>query len=164
MKKTFIFLTLLLFVFNSTSLLEAKHHQKQSRQKHHSTKTKSHHSTHANKNQFVAKKITKKSQHQPQTKVEYTANAIDHIKFRHGHDSTQPTSKFFKSTDKKKLDKLVAKTLKAGKPGKVTNTANKVKNYTFRHPIGVGTNGKKTKSMRVVTNQENEVVTAFPYN
>lgn len=112
---------------------------------------------------LISLPLAVEAQGQCHAKVVYNPNGLSHIKFRHWHTSNQNTSKFFKSMTEQKLKAVIAKTLCFGKKGHSSNTHNKVKEYTFKKPIGLSNGGGKLLyTLRVVTNPNGEIVTAFP--
>lgn len=92
-------------------------------------------------------------------------HSASHIKQRHWHkaNSGPKTSHFNKSMTMKKLDAIATKTIKHGsqRPSK-HGMGRKTHQYKFNKPIGTASNGKKAYSLRVVTDKNNQVITAFP--
>ena len=90
-----------------------------------------------------------------------------HIKQRHWYNanSGSKTSHFNRSMSIQKLDAISNVTMKNGsfRPSK-TNNGRLTHQYTFKKPLGVGSNGKKAYKLRVVSDGRGNVVTAFPVN
>lgn len=88
-----------------------------------------------------------------------------HIKQRHWYkaNSGPNTSHFNKSMTMNKLDAIANKTINQGsvRPSK-HGQGRKTHQYKFNRPIGTDTKGKKAYSLRVVTDRNNNVITAFP--
>ena len=92
-------------------------------------------------------------------------NSVTHIKNRHWHgaNSGPNTSHFNKSMTVKKLDAVATKTIKNGSVRNSTHgQGRKTHQFKFQRPIGTNTHGKKTNSLRVVTDRQGQVITAFP--
>lgn len=110
---------------------------------------------------FLEAKIAKTTK----SHVKFVQNGISHIKDRHWFNASSGTntSHFNKSMTVSKLHALATKTIKQGS---VSNSKNgmgrKVHEYTFKKPIGTNSNGKKAKTLRVVTSPKGEIITAFP--
>jgi len=90
-------------------------------------------------------------------------NTQTHIKNRHWHGATKgaKTSHFRKSMTIKKLDRLAQTTIKKN-PGRMQANGRKTHQYKFKKAIGTNSQGKKSRTLRVVTDQNNQIVTAFP--
>lgn len=92
-------------------------------------------------------------------------NSVAHIKQRHWHNATQGpnTSHFNKSMNVKKLDAIATKTIQNGSVRNSTHgQGRKTHQYKFQRPIGRDSSGKKSKTMRVVTDKNGQIITAFP--
>lgn len=122
--------------------------------------------------QKTAQKTNKVAQKQLSAYISTAPNAaLDHIKDRHwfNANSGPATSHFSKNVTSQKLNQLATTTLNHGTQ-KAGNNGRIIHEYTFKSPIGTGTNGKPARTLRVVTdpNQSNgnslHVVTAFPVN
>jgi hypothetical protein len=92
-------------------------------------------------------------------------NTLRHINKRHAHNSTATdTSKFFPSTTDTKIKHLISTTYQSHDlwtPSK-TNPNRLTKEHTFSKPIGKTTNGKPAKTLKIVSDKNGEIITAFP--
>jgi len=88
-----------------------------------------------------------------------------HIKERHWYNAKtgDTTSRFNQDMTMQKLNELATKTINNGsqEPSK-QKAGRKIHQYRFLNPIGVTSNGQQAHSLRVVTDRENKVITAFP--
>lgn len=91
-------------------------------------------------------------------------NSLTHIKQRHWFSANTPnTSHFNKSMTDKKVDAIATKTIQNGSVRNSTQgQGRKTHQYSFKKPIGYDTNGNRTKTLRVVTDRNGQVITAFP--
>lgn len=97
--------------------------------------------------------------------VKFAPHQITHIKDRHWHNANSGpnTSRFNQSMTVTKLHDLATKTIHNGSMRPSNNDGGKmVHEYTFKKPIGRATNGKRVNTLRVVTSQKGEIITAFP--
>ncbi|CRX38166.1 hypothetical protein [Estrella lausannensis] len=88
-----------------------------------------------------------------------------HIKQRHWFKASSGpnTSHFNKSMTMKKLDSIATKTIKQGSVRPSSHgQGRKTHQYRFNKPIGTDTKGQKAYALRVVTDKNNNVITAFP--
>lgn len=143
-----ILLTLLcgLIVISPTLPLSAKSNG------HHKTQNKTHKVYHSN------------NRSQQQKPVKFRAQAIDHIKHRHWHNSAEKTSHFFKSMSEKKLSGMISRADSSGKKWKVSKNhpQHKVLDYKFNKPVGTSTGGSKVKTLRIVKDHQDQIITAYP--
>lgn len=98
-----------------------------------------------------------------EAKISKTSQA--HIKQRHWYKANNgpKTSHFNKSMTMRKLDAIATKTIKQGSARPSHHgQGRKTHQYKFNRPIGTTSNGQKAYSLRVVTDRNNNVVTAFP--
>lgn len=123
-----------------------------------------------NKKTYKASRSTTKRVNQKAAKtfkknLNISSGAIKHIKERHWYNANQGnnTSHFSHSVTDQKLSKLAAVTINNGskKPSK-NGQGRSTYQYRFKKPIGTTGNGQKAHSMRVVTDANHNVITAFP--
>lgn len=88
-----------------------------------------------------------------------------HIQERHwyGANCGPQTSHFNQSMTIQKLDAIATKTIKQGTMYPSTyNNGCKTYQYKFSKPIGWKTDGSRSYSLRVVTDANDNIITAFP--
>lgn len=94
-----------------------------------------------------------------------SSSAMKHIKDRHWVNANQGagSSHFSHSMTDQKLSRLAAKTINQGshRPS-AHGQGRSTHQYSFNKPIGTTSNGQKAHSLRVVTDAQNNVITAFP--
>jgi hypothetical protein len=97
-------------------------------------------------------------------KAQISPTAFQHIKDRHWFNAPQDnTSHFKRNMTEKKLTKLATKTINKGsKRHSQQGQGRFTYQYRFRRPIGTTTDGQKARSLRVVADKQNHVITAFP--
>lgn len=94
-----------------------------------------------------------------------SSSAYQHIKDRHWYNanSGNQTSHFNSNMTAYKLNGIATKTLNSGRVNHAKgNNGRKVHEYRFNKPIGTTTNGQKAKTLRVVSDGNGNVITAFP--
>lgn len=92
-------------------------------------------------------------------------NVQNHIKQRHWYDAKTggTTSRFNRDMTMQKLNALATKTINEGSKRASKQGQNRsTHQYKFTYPIGQTSTGKQAHSLRVVTDENNKVITAFP--
>lgn len=94
-----------------------------------------------------------------------TQRAIRHIKERHWPDSpAQGAGKFSAGITEDALRQLVSQTVDNGHVRQNTHgRPGRIYEYDFGRPIGIKIDGRPAYRLRVVVNQWNQLVTAFPF-
>ncbi|MBV8143188.1 MAG: hypothetical protein JOZ60_14205 [Verrucomicrobia bacterium] len=97
--------------------------------------------------------------------VIFTQRAIRHIEERHWPDSpAQGAGKFAPGITEDSLRELVTEAVANGQVRQNTHgRPGKIYEYAFSHAIGVTIDGNPAHRLRVVVNQRNRLVTAFPF-
>ena len=94
-----------------------------------------------------------------------TQRAIRHVEERHWPDSpAQGAGKFSPGITEESFRQLVGEAVahgrlrqnSHGRPGQIYE-------YVFGHPIGINIDGRSAYRLRVVVNQRNQLITAFPF-
>ncbi len=94
-----------------------------------------------------------------------TQRAIRHVEERHWPDSpAQGAGKFSPGITEESFRQLVGEAVangrirqnSHGRPGQIYE-------YDFGHPIGINIDGRPAYRLRVVVNQRNQLITAFPF-
>ena len=94
-----------------------------------------------------------------------TQRAIRHVEERHWPDSlAQGAGKFSPGITEESFRQLVGGAVangcvrqnSHGRPGQIYE-------YDFGHPIGINIDGRPAYRLRVVVNQRNQLITAFPF-
>jgi hypothetical protein len=91
--------------------------------------------------------------------------AIRHIEERHWPDSTaQGAGKFSPGITEDSLRQLIAEAVSNGRVRRNSHgRPGEIYEYDFGHPIGITIDGRAAYRLRVVVNQRNQLVTAFPF-
>lgn len=99
----------------------------------------------------------------PAQQLDIPENIQRHIKERHWYNAKTPeaTSRFNQDLTMQKLNDLATKTIKEGSQ-RPSKKGRSIHQYRFSYPIGVTSKGQEAHSLRVVTDKENKVITAFP--
>ena len=181
--KSTTFALLMIFSLVFVGQAEAKQHHKHSKSQKHASHSKHRSSahgqkqtkqknTHHNKKQrSTAQKVNNKTAQTFQKKGNNNAqanispSAIKHIQDRHWYNASQVanTSHFSHSMTDQKLSQLAAKTINQGSQRPSTHGQGRsTYQYRFNKPIGTTTSGQTAHSLRVVTDAQNNVITAFP--
>jgi hypothetical protein len=92
--------------------------------------------------------------------------AISHIKDRHWSTNSGSNSKFYPSTTEEKLKQMVSQAYHSNNAWKrsETNPDRLIKDYSFKKPIGKSYTGKLIKNLRIVSDKQGNIVTAYPRN
>jgi hypothetical protein len=99
------------------------------------------------------------------SQVIVTQRAIRHVEERHWPDSlAQGAGKFSPGITEESFRQLVGEAVfngrvrqnSHGRPGLIYE-------YDFGHPIGINIDGRPAYRLRVVVNQRNQLITAFPF-
>ncbi len=140
--------------------VEAKKQHKSHKQSHSHSKSHKHKN---NTNKKTSKVFQQNKNNISQPNI--TSSALSHIKDRHWHNANQGanTSHFSQNMTDKKLNRIAAKTINKGSQKPSTHGQDRsTHQYQFNKPIGTTTSGQKAYSLRVVTDSNNNVITAFP--
>jgi hypothetical protein len=91
--------------------------------------------------------------------------AIRHIEERHWPDSTaQGAGKFSPGITEDSLRQLIAEAVTNGRVRRNSHgRPGEIYEYDFGRPIGITIDGRAAYRLRVVVNQRNQLVTAFPF-
>lgn len=97
--------------------------------------------------------------------VSISERAIHHIMARHWPDSSAAgAGKYAPGMTVDLLRQMVDETVENGRSRENTNgRPGRIYEYDFGHPIGIKMNGRPAYRLRVVVNDRNELVTAFPF-
>jgi hypothetical protein len=97
--------------------------------------------------------------------VTISERAIHHIMARHWPDSPAAgAGKYSPGITVDLLRQMVDETVENGSSRENTNgRPGRIYEYDFGHPIGIKFNGRSAYRLRVVVNDRNELVTAFPF-
>jgi hypothetical protein len=103
--------------------------------------------------------------YRPTGEVVLTEKAFRHIVERHWPDSTAPgAGKFQQGITEDGLRTLINEAVRNGHSRPNTNgRPGVIYEYDFRRQIGTNIDGQPAARLRVVVNQRNQVVTAFPF-
>jgi hypothetical protein len=99
------------------------------------------------------------------SQVIVTQRAIRHVEERHWPDSpAQGAGKFSPGITEESFRQLVGE---AAANGRVRQNSHgrpgQIYEYDFGHPIGINIDGRPAYRLRVVVNQRNQLITAFPF-
>ena len=162
--KTTLFTFLMTFFLVFVGEVEAKKNHKS--HKHAHSRAHSHPKGHQHKSNTNKKTSTVFQQNKKNnSQSNISPSALSHIKDRHWHNASQGanTSHFSQSMTDKKLNRLATKTINKGSQRPSTHGQGRsTHQYTFNKPIGTTTTGQKAHALRVVTDANNNVITAFP--
>lgn len=94
-----------------------------------------------------------------------TQRAIRHIEERHWPDSpAQGAGKFSPGITEESFRQLVGEAVSNGRVRQNSHgRPGQIYEYDFGHPIGVNIDGRPAYRLRVVVNQRNQLITAFPF-
>lgn len=164
--KTTMFALLMTFSLVTVGEVEAKKSHKSHKQSHSHAKHHKHAKSHKNSSKTNKKtsKVFQKNKNNL-SKQKISPSALSHIKDRHWHNASQGanTSHFSQNMTDKKLNRLATKTIKKGSERPSSHGQGRsTHQYRFNKPIGTTTTGKKAHALRVVTDANNNVITAFP--
>jgi hypothetical protein len=97
--------------------------------------------------------------------VTISERAIHHIMTRHWPDSPAVgAGKYAPGMTVDLLRQMVDETVENGRSRENTNgRPGRIYEYDFGHPIGIKISGRPAYRLRVVVNDRNELVTAFPF-
>lgn len=158
--KSSMFALLMTFSLTCIGQAEAKNHHKSHKHSHAHSKSSKHTSR---TNKKVSKVFQNNKNNFSQPKI--SSSALKHIKDRHWYNAKQgaKTSHFSHSMTDKKLSRLAAKTINNGSQRPSTHGQGRnTHQYRFNKPIGTTTTGQKAHALRVVTDANKNVITAFP--
>lgn len=94
-----------------------------------------------------------------------TQRAIRHVEERHWPDSqAQGAGKFSPGITEDSFRQLVAEAVANGRVRQNSHgRPGQIYEYDFGHPIGINIDGRPAYRLRVVVNQRNLLITAFPF-
>ena len=94
-----------------------------------------------------------------------TQRAIRHVEERHWPDSSaQGAGKFSPGITEDSFRQLVGEAVANGRVRQNSHgRPGQIYEYDFGHPIGMNIDGRPAYRLRVVVNQRNQLVTAFPF-
>jgi hypothetical protein len=94
-----------------------------------------------------------------------TQRAIRHVEERHWPDSpAQGAGKFSPGITEDSFRQLVGEAVAKGRVRQNSHgRPGQIYEYDFGHPIGIAIDGRAAYRLRVVVNQRNQLVTAFPF-
>jgi hypothetical protein len=94
-----------------------------------------------------------------------TQRAIRHVEERHWPDSSaQGAGKFSPGITEDSFRQLVGEAVANGRVRQNSHgRPGQIYEYDFGHPIGMNIEGRPAYRLRVVVNQRNQLVTAFPF-
>jgi hypothetical protein len=94
-----------------------------------------------------------------------TQRAIRHIEERHWPDSpAQGAGKFSPGITEESFRQLVGEAVSNGRVRQNSHgRPGQIYEYDFGHPIGINIDGRPAYRLRVVVNQRNQLITAFPF-
>jgi hypothetical protein len=94
-----------------------------------------------------------------------TQRAIRHVEERHWPDSpAQGAGKFSPGITEESFRQLVGEAVANGRARQNSHgRPGQIYEYDFGHPIGINIDGKPAYRLRVVVNQRNQLITAFPF-
>lgn len=133
---------------------------------HHHHKNYNHHykkSTSQKVNNVATQSFQKNTNNISQAYI--SPSASKHIKERHWYNADQgpKTSYFSHSITDQKLNALATKTINHGSQRPSSHGQGRsTYQYRFNEPLGTAINGEKAYALRVVTDAQNNVITAFP--
>lgn len=149
----------------STKHTKQKNTKRSSPHKSKKNSQKNHHTTAKKVNQKAAPTFQKQGKNS--TPANISPSAIKHIQDRHWYNAKQGanTSHFNSSMTDQKLNQLATKTINEGSKMPSTHGQGRITHqYKFEKPVGTTSTGGKAHSLRVVTDAQNNVITAFPVN
>lgn len=91
--------------------------------------------------------------------------AIRHVEERHWPDSlAQGAGKFSPGITEESFRQLVGEAVSNGRVRQNSHgRPGQIYEYDFGHPIGINIDGRPAYRLRVVVNQRNQLITAFPF-
>jgi hypothetical protein len=94
-----------------------------------------------------------------------TQRAIRHVEERHWPDSpAQGAGKFSPGITEESFRQLVGETVASGRVRQNSRgRPGQIYEYDFGHQIGINIDGRPAYRLRVVVNQRNQLITAFPF-
>ncbi|HSZ80412.1 MAG TPA: hypothetical protein VK775_23605 [Chthoniobacterales bacterium] len=94
-----------------------------------------------------------------------TQRAIRHVEERHWPDSpAQGAGKFSPGITEESFRQLVGEAVANGRARQNSHgRPGQIYEYDFGHPIGINIDGRPAYRLRVVVNQRNQLITAFPF-
>jgi hypothetical protein len=94
-----------------------------------------------------------------------TQRAIRHVEERHWPDSpAQGAGKFSPGITEESFRQLVGEAVANGRVRENSHgRPGQIYEYDFGHPIGINIDGRPAYRLRVVVNQRNQLITAFPF-
>jgi hypothetical protein len=94
-----------------------------------------------------------------------TQRAIRHVEERHWPDSpAQGAGKFSPGITEESFRQLVGEAVANGRVRQNSHgRPGEIYEYDFGHPIGINIDGRPAYRLRVVVNQRNQLITAFPF-
>jgi hypothetical protein len=94
-----------------------------------------------------------------------TQRAIRHVEERHWPDSpAQGAGKFSPGITEDSFRQIVAEAVANGRVRQNSHgRPGQIYEYDFGHPIGINIDGRPAYRLRVVVNQRNQLITAFPF-
>jgi hypothetical protein len=94
-----------------------------------------------------------------------TQRAIRHVEERHWPDSlAQGAGKFSPGITEESFRQLVGEAVSNGRVRQNSHgRPGQIYEYDFGHPIGINIDGRPAYRLRVVVNQRNQLITAFPF-
>jgi hypothetical protein len=94
-----------------------------------------------------------------------TQRAIRHVEERHWPDSpAQGAGKFSPEITEESFRQLVGEAVANGRVRQNSHgRPGQIYEYDFGHPIGINIDGRPAYRLRVVVNQRNQLITAFPF-
>jgi hypothetical protein len=94
-----------------------------------------------------------------------TQRAIRHVEERHWPDSpAQGAGKFSPGITEESFRQLVGEAVANGRVRQNSHgRPGQIYEYDFGHPIGINIDGRSAYRLRVVVNQRNQLITAFPF-
>jgi hypothetical protein len=99
------------------------------------------------------------------SQVIVTQRAIRHVEERHWPDSpAQGAGKFSPGITEESFRQLVDEAVANGRVRQNSHgRPGEIYEYDFGHPIGINIDGRPAYRLRVVVNQRNQLITAFPF-
>jgi hypothetical protein len=99
------------------------------------------------------------------SQVIVTQRAIRHVEERHWPDSlAQGAGKFSPGITEESFRQLVGEAVSNGRVRQNSHgRPGQIYEYDFGHPIGINIDGRPAYRLRVVVNQRNQLITAFPF-
>ena len=99
------------------------------------------------------------------SQVIVTQRAIRHVEERHWPDSPATgAGKFSPGITEESFRQLVGEAVANGRVRQNSHgRSGQIYEYDFGHPIGINIDGRPAYRLRVVVNQRNQLITAFPF-